>query len=92
MTSLRDLARELPQDEMRTTRPFDNEFQQVQERILATAVEEGKEQLLGAWLSSSQPCLFGRLAARNGQLQYCFLSSEDLKLVDHYVSGKIAAK
>ena len=48
-----------------------------------------REAALAAWLGESQPCLFGRIAARKNLLSYCILSEQDLQLSDAAIRDKI---
>jgi hypothetical protein len=45
--------------------------------------------VLGGWLQRYQPCLFGRIAAKYGQLSYCVLLEHELNQEDHYLRDRI---
>src|ERR1041385_431198 len=48
--------------------------------------------ILGQWLEKWQPCLFGRIAAKSDALTYCFLTENDLRESDEFISNKIQSK
>src|SRR5271156_5914016 len=46
---------------------------------------------LANWLQGDhQPCLFGRFAARQNEIDYCFLTVDDLLMADDHIRRKIA--
>jgi hypothetical protein len=50
-----------------------------------------RQAVLGDWLQGNhQPCLFGRMAANRGGIDYCFLTVEDLLNTDDHIRNKIA--
>lgn len=54
--------------------------------------KKGKAELeaaLASWLHASQPCLFGRMAAKIGALVYCILTPADLEKSDEDIRDKI---
>lgn len=60
------------------------------ERTLAPGVsDEIATTALSEWLSKFQPCLFGRIAAKQGLISYCLLREEDLLASDEVVSDRI---
>jgi hypothetical protein len=52
-----------------------------------------RSDILTSWLGGKdqQPCLFGRIAAKNSGMQFCFLTIEDILESDEHVAAKIAA-
>jgi hypothetical protein len=53
------------------------------------ASDETVTAVLSDWLSKFQPCLFGRIAAKQSLIHYCLLREEDLLASDEIVSRKI---
>jgi hypothetical protein len=45
--------------------------------------------VLAGWLQRYQPCLFGRIAAKLGFLNYCILTEADLRQTDEAIKNKI---
>lgn len=58
--------------------PFSQDFQAVNDKILRCGSRSEIEAEINKWLGTSQPCLFGKIAARQGHLRYCILTQEDL--------------
>ncbi len=89
-TTLKALYDGLTVDRWRDSNPFSEESQIVN-RVLfhPFAYDTEREESLKSWLQREQPCLFGRIAAAKGQLQYCFLTDRDLLESDEHVSQKI---
>ncbi|MEA2603422.1 MAG: hypothetical protein QOF89_4414 [Acidobacteriota bacterium] len=46
---------------------------------------------LNAWIQKHQPCVFGRIAARFGLIQYCILTEHDIQSGDETIQEKIQA-
>jgi hypothetical protein len=83
--TLRQLVDQLDRDPWREERPFSADLLPAQERILDAATPgEAASELLG-WLASSQPCLFGRRAAKVGALEICVLQEWDVNQGDEHV-------
>src|SRR5882672_6731036 len=69
---------------------FTPSLQAAMEMTLAPgASEEVAIAALSDWLSQHQPCLFGRVAAKQALIHYCLLREEDLLASDDVVSDKI---
>jgi hypothetical protein len=49
-----------------------------------------KELALGLWLQRHQPCMFGRIAAKQGKMHYCILTGEHLSKSDDEIRGFIS--
>jgi hypothetical protein len=91
MTSLSDLLEALEPDPWRRQVGFTPEVQAAQEALYANQDDPSQlSECLATWLQKYQPCLFGKLAARVGALEYCFLSEADLRS-DEVVRKKIQA-
>src|SRR5205823_5820448 len=44
---------------------------------------------LSAWLAENQPCLFGRMEAKQNRLAFCLLTENDLERSDQEIRDKI---
>lgn len=51
--------------------------------------EDRSRTVLADWISTFQPCLFGKVAANLGLLEYCILDEDDLKESDEFIRDKI---
>jgi hypothetical protein len=81
---------QLQTDDWRKEVGFTPNLQAALEKTLTPDVsDETVTAVLSDWLSKFQPCLFGRIAAKQGLIQYCFLREEDLLASDDVVSDKI---
>src|SRR5690349_8406963 len=78
---IRDLFKGLRKDEWRAQHPFSNDVVVAHDVLLDPfATERQKAEMLSAWLQKparsdgpgSQPCLFGRIAARTA-MHYCII-------------------
>jgi hypothetical protein len=76
-------------DSVRQTLPFSNDLRAASSDIWAAKDDADAAQALRTWLTSHQPCLFGRIAAKNNLLSYCIVSETDLARGDDWVFGKI---
>lgn len=87
---VRQLLDQLREDRWRKEFPF-SEHISVANRILIHPFSDDheKQEALGLWLQKYQPCIFGRVAARLGQLHYCFLTDADLRKSDLEIQAKI---
>src|SRR6266540_4640639 len=76
---IRDLIDDLRQDPWRSENPFSPGLQDCH-RVLfrAGSSRQEMEQALNGWLADEQPCLFGRMEAKQGRLAYCLLTESDL--------------
>lgn len=88
---IRDLMDDLMEDPWRQGHPFSDDLRSCQEVLFrAGASREEMEQALDRWLGSTQqPCLFGRMEARQGRLSYCLLTENDLQKGDDHVRARI---
>lgn len=87
--SVATLLRRIHPDPWRSAVGFETTFQTFHDRILAAESTGEVTDCLGQWLERYQPCLFGRMAARMGQLSYCILSEDDLQRPDEEIQQKI---
>ncbi len=55
----------------------------------SSLTDEQLMNVVGEWLTQHQPCLFGRMAAKNGFLRYCILTEADLISGDERIEKKI---
>lgn len=86
------LMTQLQVDPWRTQHGFSADMAGVANKLVEPGLPD--EQLkahLEAWLQRSQPCLFGRLAAKHGMITYCFLRASDLQRDDEFIRTKIQA-
>lgn len=87
--SVRRLLSNLEVDPWRKTTPFSADLEEAQLQLAATTEEDKRIDILRKWLERSQPCLFGRIAAKLDLLSFCLLTEEDLSKPDEEISGKI---
>ncbi len=90
--TLWELVRDLDRDSLhRSAQDFSAEFRDVHNVLWnphATAYE--REDALSGWLQRHQPCLFGRIAAKQGQLHICLLTDDEIRDGDECVRRKLA--
>lgn len=82
----------LVQDQWRTATGFSDDIAHVNERLWSATDDAECEQALNQWLSSYQPCLFGRAAAAARTIAYCILRDADLENDDKFIHQKIQDK
>ncbi len=63
-------------------------------KVLTTVLDPASQdhsiaEELNNWLAAYQPCLFGRIAAKNGLISYCLLKEDDLFGPDEAIGRKI---
>lgn len=87
--TVRDLVEALPEDAWRRNNPFSEALARANAELLAASSDEERGQVMGNWLALHQPCLFGRIAAKAGRIEYCFLSDADLRGTDDLIMQKI---
>lgn len=84
------LLTKLRPDPWRESNPFSPEMSYAHQRIAEAG--EQRELIAGAlhdWLQKHQPCLFGRIAARQDRISYCILTERDLQQSDEMIRDKI---
>src|SRR5437879_6252446 len=87
--SVAQLMSELRPDPWRQGVPFYPDIQAANQKIFKASAEDCIK-VLNEWLgTSSQPCLFGRAAAKLGLISYCILTESDLYGSDESIEAKI---
>jgi hypothetical protein len=90
MERLSVLMQGLTDDPWRAAAPFSPEIQGALEMTLDPSANENEiKRVLSGWISKHQPCLFGRIAAKQDLLVYCLLTEEDLMGPDEALEEKI---
>lgn len=66
-------------DTWRADVDFSHDMKEANEQLWAPGISDTNAvAVLNKWLGESQPCLFGRIAARNNLMRYCILKEEDV--------------
>lgn len=90
MDRISTLIRETSEDAWRASVGFSPEIARAFEVTLdPLAPEDAVKSTLTNWVAKHQPCLFGRIAAKQGLIVYCLLTEEDLLRSDEAVGEKI---
>lgn len=91
MSTVAELFARLNGDTWRITHPFNDDILQANALLHNTAAtEEEMAKCLHFWCLHRQPCQFGRAAAKQGRIHFCFLREEAIsKWTDEEISGKI---
>jgi len=90
MASVKKLMQSLREDRWRTEHPFSPDILEANRVILHPyASDPEKAKALSLWVRPNQPCLFGRMAATKGRMQFCILSDSDLYSSDKHIREKI---
>jgi len=85
------LRGQLTGDEWRKKNPFSRELETASQVINHPySTDSEREIALGGWLRKYQPCTFGKLAARDNQIHYCFVTDADIDVGDERVSEIVA--
>ncbi len=85
-----DLIEDLPQDTWRDANPFSPDMQACHDVLFrAGSTRAEMAEALDSWLASQQPCLFGRMEAKQQRLAYCLLTENDLERGDDHVRARI---
>jgi len=85
-----ELMAKLTTDPFRASTSFSTDISAANKRIFEAG--EATEDVCGVlreWLQKNQPCLFGRIAARQGLITYCILTEQDLRQSDDGICAKI---
>src|SRR6185436_13486673 len=85
-----ELLDRLVPDSWRASNPFTDDLRQCHDSLVASSSDGQRADLLGEWLTSNQPCLFGQEASRNKHIEYCFITHQDLAQGDDHVGSVIA--
>ena len=90
MKRLSALMQKLTDDPWRLSAPFSPEIQNALKVSLDPSADDASiKRVLSGWISKYQPCLFGRIAAKQDLLVYCLLKEEDLLGPDEALGEKI---
>ncbi|HEY7425620.1 MAG TPA: hypothetical protein VH682_15415 [Gemmataceae bacterium] len=90
--SVSEIIPSLTPDTWRQETGFSPEIEAANQRLFdESASDADRIAVVNEWIQKHQPCLFGRIAAKNGFLSYCVLSDADLKSPDHLIKDKIQA-
>jgi hypothetical protein len=89
--SLPALIANLQPDDWRAREGFSEDIAAANEELFACPSDAARVEVLQRWLQKHQPCLFGRLAAKNDLLSVCVLTEDDYSLGDQHVRAKIQA-
>src|SRR5438093_4433961 len=74
MTSIADLFTRLNGDPWRVAHPFGDDILQANALLHnAAATEDEMAECLDLWCQHRQPCQFGRVAAKQRRIHFCFL-------------------
>lgn len=88
--TIANLLTKLSPDPWRDMTPFSQELEACNRLIFAAGEDRAAIRCaLNDWLRRHQPCLFGRLAARQELLGYCILSEADLSRSDEAICEQI---
>lgn len=90
MTATAELFHRLSGDRWRIAHPFSDDILQANALLHnSEATEEEMAECAGAWCLQRQPCQFGKVAAREGRIHFCFLSE---KAVAEWSDDELAEK
>ena len=75
MTAVADLIERLSGDAWRLSHPFSDDLLQANALLHNSAATEAEmAECVNLWCLRRQPCQFGRVAAKQGRIHFCFLS------------------
>ncbi len=86
--SLEALFDQLTPDPWREQVGFSDSVEEVHRDIFELSEAETVERL-NTWIQKHQPCVFGRVGARFGLIQYCILNERDIRTGDALIQDKI---
>lgn len=90
--SVSQMIEQLQVDPWRAEVGFSPEVEDVHKSLFSTSnCERQSVDVINSWIQKYQPCLFGRIAAKSGLLNYCVLDDDDLRQSDEYIRYKIQA-
>lgn len=85
-----DTIEQLDADAWRNMHPFSPEMARCHSVLFDPSVtRRAKAEALTHWLAEHQPCLFGRIEARQDRLAFCLLTENDLVRSDEEIRSKI---
>jgi hypothetical protein len=88
--SLAELHEAIQIDPWRERSGFSRDMEDFNSQFLESDVSDGNlHHALCRWLSSNQPCIFGRVAAAKQLLTTVFITARDIELGDAFVRDKI---
>jgi hypothetical protein len=91
--SLKAPLDDLQEDTWRRSHPFSSDIAKAHDVLLNPYATAGqKEAALTNWLEHHQPCMFGRIAAKAGQIHYCFINDVDLRGPEKALRANIEAE
>jgi hypothetical protein len=92
MNTLNELFGRLEGDEFRKKHPFSDDLREANELLHnPAAFEDEMTDCLLAWCHKKQPCQFGRSAAQQGRIHFCFLTHNAIsRWSDQEIADKIA--
>jgi hypothetical protein len=80
----------LDPDAWRSENPFSQDMRKCHAVLFdARRTRAEKATALSQWLSEFQPCLFGRMEAKQSRLEICLLTDNDLQRSDDFIRTKI---
>jgi hypothetical protein len=89
-TLLAEAHRQLVTDPFRKERGFAEDFAAFNKALIDESfTDDDLRDILCQWLTTNQPCLFGRIAARKKLLQTVFIREADIEAGDEAVRDKI---
>jgi hypothetical protein len=87
-----ELVSALTPDPWRRSHEFSADLEQASQELSKNAGSTADtSRVLGAWLRTYQPCLFGRIAATFDRITYCILHPSDLAASDEHMHSQIQA-
>ncbi len=86
--TLAELFSQLTPDPWREQVGFSGSVEETHRNIFEASQPEAAI-LLNAWIQKYQPCVFGRIAARFGLIDYCIVTEEDIEAGDDLIQTKI---
>jgi len=86
-----ELYRSLNTDPERPSLGFSPDMEEAQRKLFEATSDQSAEATLSEWINRFQPCLFGRLSAKLGRIEYCILREDDLVGSDQAIADKIQA-
>lgn len=87
--TVRSLMAQLEPDPWRNEVDFEADVSNAHDAIFASGDDSHRVAAIREWLQRYQPCLFGRIAAKNDFLSYCVLNESDLMGSDEAIQEKI---
>ena len=86
-----ELYHALNADAERSSLGFSSDIEEAQGKLFGATSDQTAEAALSDWINKFQPCLFGRVSAKLGRIEYCILREDDLLGSDLAIADKIQA-